>query len=162
MYAVCRPLFQDAKNSPSRRSKAPRLAAWPLQIYLVGVRFPLLATGDKRRLIAFLRFQRKGMTAGNDSVWLRLVFSSNGGEGGIRTHGTVSRTLAFEASTLNRSVTSPRFASFHPNKGYSFRQSCARRAFASSASPQTPRSGPNPARLTEKTGRPSSRRTASK
>ena len=33
---------------------------------------------------------------------------SNGGEGGIRTHGTVSRTLAFEASTLNRSVTSPR------------------------------------------------------
>ena len=32
----------------------------------------------------------------------------SGGEGGIRTHGTVSRTLAFEASTLNRSVTSPR------------------------------------------------------
>ena len=30
-----------------------------------------------------------------------------GGEGGIRTHGTVSRTLAFEASTFNRSVTSP-------------------------------------------------------
>src|SRR5882724_9545461 len=34
--------------------------------------------------------------------------SENGGEGGIRTHGTVSRTLAFEASTFNRSVTSPR------------------------------------------------------
>ncbi len=33
---------------------------------------------------------------------------SYGGEGGIRTHGTVSRTLAFEASTFNRSVTSPR------------------------------------------------------
>jgi hypothetical protein len=33
---------------------------------------------------------------------------SSGGEGGIRTHGTVSRTLAFEASTFNRSVTSPR------------------------------------------------------
>src|SRR5258708_30608770 len=32
----------------------------------------------------------------------------DGGEGGIRTHGTVSRTLAFEASTFNRSVTSPR------------------------------------------------------
>src|SRR3984885_10844979 len=30
-----------------------------------------------------------------------------GGEGWIRTHGTVSRTLAFEASTFNRSVTSP-------------------------------------------------------
>ena len=35
----------------------------------------------------------------------------NGGEGGIRTHGTVSRTLAFEASTFNRSVTSPRSVS---------------------------------------------------
>jgi hypothetical protein len=33
---------------------------------------------------------------------------NHGGEGGIRTHGTVSRTLAFEASTFNRSVTSPR------------------------------------------------------
>jgi hypothetical protein len=33
---------------------------------------------------------------------------NDGGEGGIRTHGTVSRTLAFEASTFNRSVTSPR------------------------------------------------------
>src|SRR4029077_8372295 len=32
----------------------------------------------------------------------------SGGEGGIRTHGTVPRTLAFEASTFNRSVTSPR------------------------------------------------------
>ncbi len=32
----------------------------------------------------------------------------NGGEGGIRTHGTVSRTLAFEASAFNRSATSPR------------------------------------------------------
>src|SRR5690348_16083155 len=31
----------------------------------------------------------------------------DGGEGGIRTHGTVPRTLAFEASTFNRSVTSP-------------------------------------------------------
>ena len=39
---------------------------------------------------------------------LRTVQLSNGGEGGIRTHGTVSRTLAFEASTFNRSVTSPR------------------------------------------------------
>jgi hypothetical protein len=35
-----------------------------------------------------------------------------GGEGGIRTHGTVSRTLAFEASAFNRSATSPR--SFRP------------------------------------------------
>ncbi len=35
--------------------------------------------------------------------------AENGGEGGIRTHGTVSRTLAFEASTFNRSVTSPQW-----------------------------------------------------
>src|SRR5579871_5866605 len=32
----------------------------------------------------------------------------NGGEGGIRTHGRVSPTLAFEASSFNRSDTSPR------------------------------------------------------
>jgi hypothetical protein len=35
------------------------------------------------------------------------TWENHGGEGGIRTHGTVSRTLAFEASTFNRSVTSP-------------------------------------------------------
>jgi hypothetical protein len=35
--------------------------------------------------------------------------SKHGGEGGIRTHGTVSRTLAFEASTFNHSVTSPQW-----------------------------------------------------
>ena len=34
----------------------------------------------------------------------------NGGEGGIRTHGTVPRTLAFEASTFNHSVTSPQWS----------------------------------------------------
>ncbi len=33
----------------------------------------------------------------------------SGGEGGIRTHDTVSRMLAFEASTFNHSVTSPRW-----------------------------------------------------
>ncbi len=33
-----------------------------------------------------------------------------GGEGGIRTHGTVPRTLAFEASTFNHSVTSPQWS----------------------------------------------------
>ena len=39
---------------------------------------------------------------------LRTVQMQNGGEGGIRTHGTVSRTFAFEASAFNRSATSPR------------------------------------------------------
>ncbi len=37
-----------------------------------------------------------------------MRYGENGGEGGIRTHGTVSRTLAFEASAFNRSATSPR------------------------------------------------------
>jgi hypothetical protein len=32
----------------------------------------------------------------------------NGGEGGIRTHGRVSPTLAFEASSFDHSDTSPR------------------------------------------------------
>ena len=33
-----------------------------------------------------------------------------GGEGGIRTHDTVPRMLAFEASTFNHSVTSPQWS----------------------------------------------------
>src|SRR5262249_8773509 len=41
---------------------------------------------------------------------LRTVHLTYGGEGGIRTHGGVSPTLAFEASTFNRSVPSPRSA----------------------------------------------------
>ncbi len=39
------------------------------------------------------------------------------GEGGIRTHGTVSRTHAFQACTFNHSVTSPvrkRNLNFYP------------------------------------------------
>jgi hypothetical protein len=36
-----------------------------------------------------------------------LVCLKYGGEGGIRTHGRVSPTLAFEASSFNRSDTSP-------------------------------------------------------
>jgi hypothetical protein len=31
----------------------------------------------------------------------------DGGEGGIRTHGTLSRTHAFQACALNHSATSP-------------------------------------------------------
>ena len=31
----------------------------------------------------------------------------HGGEGGIRTHGTLTRTPVFETSTFNHSVTSP-------------------------------------------------------
>ena len=34
-------------------------------------------------------------------------FGEKFGKGGIRTHGTLSRTHAFEACTLNRSVTFP-------------------------------------------------------
>jgi hypothetical protein len=41
-----------------------------------------------------------------------LVFWNDGGEGGIRTHGTVPRTLAFEASTFNHSVTSPQWSEY--------------------------------------------------
>ena len=48
-----------------------------------------------------LRCRENGGVAG-------LAGFPSGGEGGIRTHGTVSRTLAFEASAFNRSATSPR------------------------------------------------------
>ena len=33
--------------------------------------------------------------------------ASSGGEGGIRTHGTVTRTLHFECSAFDLSATSP-------------------------------------------------------
>ena len=34
-------------------------------------------------------------------------FKPNGGQGGIRTHGTLSRTHAFQACALNHSATCP-------------------------------------------------------
>ena len=37
--------------------------------------------------------------------WLKAIF--RGGEGGIRTHGTVSGTMVFKTITFNHSVTSP-------------------------------------------------------
>src|SRR6185436_17276494 len=40
----------------------------------------------------------------------------SGGESGIRTHGTVSRTLAFEASDFNHSSISPQ-GFFEPSGG---------------------------------------------
>ena len=61
-------------------------------------------------------------TVGYDGLRMRENKKS-GGEGGIRTHGTVSRTLAFEASTFNRSVTSPQSWQFHRSKGSGFWQS---------------------------------------
>src|SRR5260370_16693013 len=39
----------------------------------------------------------------------RSVTYRNGGEGGIRTHGRISPTHAFQACSLNRSDTSPCF-----------------------------------------------------
>ena len=35
------------------------------------------------------------------------IFEANGGEGGIRTHETLSRLLVFKTSAFNRSATSP-------------------------------------------------------
>ena len=44
------------------------------------------------------------------------ALAKDGGEGGIRTHGRVPPTLAFEASSFNRSDTSPRSRVFQLNK----------------------------------------------
>ena len=38
---------------------------------------------------------------------LNLIVYKNGGEGGIRTHGTVAGTLVFKTRALNHSTTSP-------------------------------------------------------
>ena len=43
---------------------------------------------------------------------LNLIVYKYGGEGGIRTHGTVAGTLVFKTRALNHSTTSP--------EGYSF------------------------------------------
>ena len=37
-----------------------------------------------------------------------LDIEKNGGEGGIRTHGTLSRTAVFKTAALNHSATSPK------------------------------------------------------
>ena len=39
--------------------------------------------------------------------WRRGLFSSPGGEGGIRTHGTLTRTTVFETAPIGHSGTSP-------------------------------------------------------
>ena len=38
---------------------------------------------------------------------LNLIVNKYGGEGGIRTHGTVAGTLVFKTRALNHSTTSP-------------------------------------------------------
>src|SRR5258708_3805294 len=58
----------------------------------------------------------------------------HGGEGGIRTHRRVSPTLAFEASSFNRSDTSPQLCS-HSNGAATAGQRqlvwfCCRRSFS--------------------------------
>ncbi|CDG38279.1 hypothetical protein ASAP_0234 [Asaia bogorensis] len=35
------------------------------------------------------------------------IFGKNGGEGGIRTHGTLTRTAVFKTAAFNHSATSP-------------------------------------------------------
>jgi hypothetical protein len=83
-----------------RAAKSPTLIVGPL--------FPICDAGYRltlRQGQADILFGIAGSCAeGHES--LGKAFS--GGEGGIRTHGTVSRTLAFEASAFNRSATSPR------------------------------------------------------
>ena len=49
-----------------------------------------------------------GFYGGQESDRLTKVGAMYGGEGGIRTHGRVPPTLAFEASSFDRSDTSPR------------------------------------------------------
>jgi hypothetical protein len=69
-----------------------------------------MLNGSGRRIL-WLSRRDKGTPEDTPNAWARTDRrhgGNSGGEGGIRTHGTVSRTLAFEASTFNRSVTSPR------------------------------------------------------
>ena len=47
---------------------------------------------------------------------LNLIFYKYGGEGGIRTHGTVAGTLVFKTRALNHSTTSPKVRLNCPRK----------------------------------------------
>jgi hypothetical protein len=44
-------------------------------------------------------------------------FFITGGEGGIRTHGTLARTPDFESGTFGHSVTSPRTRDYRETRG---------------------------------------------
>lgn len=46
------------------------------------------------------------------SFYLSFLPMIYGGEGGIRTHGTLSRTAVFKTAALNHSATSPQTAAF--------------------------------------------------
>src|SRR5947209_20336272 len=59
------------------------------------------------------------------------IFSTSGGEGGIRTHGTVARTAVFKTAAFNHSATSPRDRrSISPRA-----PACARRAVNQAGAP---------------------------
>ena len=49
----------------------------------------------------------KKVLLGSQKHKLNLIVYKYGGEGGIRTHGTVAGTLVFKTRALNHSTTSP-------------------------------------------------------
>jgi hypothetical protein len=70
------------------------------------------ALGDKIPWRSSKRRVRQRYTETRPSLTKRNKTGKNGGEGGIRTHGRVSPTHAFQACSLNRSDTSPRRHAF--------------------------------------------------
>ncbi len=52
-------------------------------------------------------FAGRGMRKEQKNGQVSLIVKINGGEGGIRTHGTLSRTAVFKTAALNHSATSP-------------------------------------------------------
>gem|GEM_PF-5657604 len=57
-----------------------------------------------------------------------IGFQKNGGEGGIRTHGTITGTAVFKTAAFNRSATSPYSNNIltRPFSNHSARQNSAR------------------------------------
>jgi hypothetical protein len=64
------------------------------------------------------------------ALFCKAFHESDGGEGGIRTHGTVARTPVFKTGALNRSATSPAGASSHESAN---RRNCENAAFLSAS-----------------------------
>ena len=72
---------------------------------------------------------------------------SRGGEGGIRTHGTLSRTHAFQACALSHSATSPAAVLWRDTRGFSRLKWSARLASRSRCARGIRRNRGNRARL---------------
>ncbi len=108
----------------AQKKKAPVGSFFQILAERVG--FVYILQTARARACARLRIPRASQAAGSllsakEKSSRRELFSDTGGEGGIRTHGTVTRTPDFESGTFDHSATSPgiRWSCVHEKRDYS-------------------------------------------